>query len=325
MRRIDFVSLKLFIAVADELSLTKAGEREHLSLAAVSKRVSDLESHVGSALLYRQHKGVALTPAGHSLLHHARNLLSNVEQMHADLSEFSSGIKGHVRIQANASATIEYLPDSLSTFKRLAPEVRIDLEERLSAEIVRSVRDGSTDIGIYAGHVDATDLEVFSYRHDILVLVTHSDHPLAGRQAVRMGDTLDYEHICFQQDTALHARLQNTAVDLDRSLRVRIQLRSFEAICRMIHTGMGIGILPLHAIRNHLPTMRIAAVKLDEQWASRELRLCVRSYEALSLIARQMVDHLLVDAPMKASIVATELPMHGLKIEKGQALPPPIR
>lgn len=298
MRRLDFVSLKLFIAVADELSLTKAGEREHLSLAAVSKRISDLESHVGSALLYRQHKGVALTPAGHSLLHHARNLLSNIEQMNADLSEFSSGIKGHVRIQANASATIEYLPDSLSSFKQMSPEIKIDLEERPSAEIVRSVRDGTTDIGIYAGHVEAQDLEVFSYRHDTLVLVIHDDHPLAGRQRVHMGDTLDYEHICFQQDTALHARLQNTAIDLDRSLRVRIQLRSFEAICRMIHAGMGIGILPLHAIRNHLPHMRIATVRLEEPWAARELRLCVRSYESLSVIARQMVDHLLADAPI---------------------------
>lgn len=296
MRRTDFVSLKLFAAVAEELSLTKAGVKEHLSLAAVSKRISDLESHFGCALLYRQHKGVELTPAGQSLLHHARNLMANVEQLHADLSEFSSGVKGHIRIQANASATIEYLPDSLSTFKNTVPEVKIDLEERPSAEIVRSVRDGTTDIGIYAGHVVAQDLQIFSYRRDSLVLVTRKDHPLAKHTTVRMGDTLDYEHICFQQDTALHARLQNTAIDLDRSLRIRIQLRSFEAICRMIHAGMGIGILPQHAIRNHLPTMDIVTVDFDEPWAARELRLCVRSYDALSVIARQMVDHLLTDS-----------------------------
>ncbi|KKX68450.1 LysR family transcriptional regulator [Pseudomonas putida] len=296
MRRIDFVSLRLFVAVAEELSLTRAGVKEHLSLAAVSKRISDLESHIGCALLYRQHKGVALTPAGQSLLHHARNLMANVEQMHADLSEFSSGVKGHVRIQANASATIEYLPDSLSTFTQAFPEVKIDLEERPSAEIVRSVRDGTTDIGIYAGHLDAHDLEVFSYRRDSLVLVTRKDHPLAKQTTVRMADTLDYEHICFQQDTALHARLQNTAIDLDRSLRIRIQLRSFEAICRMIHAGMGIGILPHHAIRNHLPAMDLVTVDFDEPWAARELRLCVRSYDALSVIARQMVDHLLAES-----------------------------
>lgn len=67
---------------------------------------------------------------------------------------YSSGVKGHVRIQANASAPIEYLPLSLTQFKQAFPEVRIDLEERPSAEIVRSVREGNADIGIYAGHVD---------------------------------------------------------------------------------------------------------------------------------------------------------------------------
>ena len=124
-------------------------------------------------------------------------------------------------------------------------------------------------------------------------MVTQAEHPLAGRASVRFEDTLDYEHICFQQDTALHARLQNSAIDLDRSLRVRIQLRSFEAICRMIGAGMGIGILPHHAIQHNLPQMNLSTIAFDEPWAQRELRLCVRSRDALSVIARQMVDHLL--------------------------------
>lgn len=293
MRRFDFYSLRLFVAVAEESSLTKAAERTHLSLAAVSKRMSDMENSFGAALLYRQAKGVTLTPAGHTMLHHARILLRNLEQLQADISEYSSGVKGHVRIQANASATIEYLPQSLTRFKLAFPEVKIDLEERPSAEIVRSVREGTADIGIYAGHVDAEELQVFRYRQDRLVLVTQAEHPLASRASVRFEDTLDYEHICFQQDTALHARLQNSAIDLDRSLRVRIQLRSFEAICRMIDAGMGIGILPHHAIQHNLPQLNLSTIAFDEPWAQRELRLCVRSKDALSVIARQMVDHLL--------------------------------
>lgn len=296
MRRIDFVSLRLFSAVADEMSLTKAGEREHLSVPAVSRRISELESLVGASLFYRRHNGVELTPAGQSLLHHARNILANVEQLHLDLGEFSSGIKGHVRLQANASAMIEFLPESLSSFKASYPAIKIDLDERSSADVVRSVRCGLADIGIYAGHVDAEDLEKFIYRRDSLVLVVPREHALANASAVRMSDTLDFEHICFQQDTALHARMQNTAMDSDRSLRVRIQLRSFEAICRMIHAGMGVGILPHHVISGHLELLDIKAVPLLEQWAQRELKLCVRSYDALSVAAKQMVDHLLTPA-----------------------------
>src|SRR3546814_15401452 len=103
MRRIDFVTLRLFVAIAETRSLTRAAEREHLALAAVSKRVSDLEGQLGVSLLYRQPKGVELTPAGPALLHHARNLLANLHQLDADLSEFSQGVKGTVLIPPNTS------------------------------------------------------------------------------------------------------------------------------------------------------------------------------------------------------------------------------
>lgn len=293
MRRIDFITLKLFIAIADERSLTKAAEREHLALAAVSKRVSDLESQLSITLLYRQPKGVELTPAGHALLHHARNVMDNIEQMNADLSEFSDGVKGHVRIHANTSAVIEFLPEDLSTFTGLHPQVKIDLEERVSSETIRAVREGLTDIGIFAGHVPADDLQVFSYRHDQLVLVTPRDHPLASRACVALRDTVGYDFIGLQQDASLHSLLQHSVHHLGASLRLRIQVRSFEAICRMIHTGMGIGVLPEIAVRTYLPALNVQVVQLSDEWARREMKVAVRSIDALSVTAKQMLEHLI--------------------------------
>ncbi|GGJ91369.1 LysR family transcriptional regulator [Pseudomonas matsuisoli] len=292
MKRVDFVTLRVFVAVADELSLTRAAEREHLALAAVSKRISDLEAQIGSALLYRQHKGVSLTPAGHALLHHSRNVLDNLQQMQADLSEFSEGVKGHVRIHANTSAIIEFLPEDLSAFSQMHPEIKIDLEERVSSEIIRAVREGLTDIGVYAGHVTTDGVQTFPYRWDRLVLVTPRGHALAQHGQVRLRDAMGYDFIGLQQDASLHSLIQHSAHNLGVSLRLRIQVRSFEAICRMIHTGMGLGILPDRAVRTYLPTMDVVAIPIDEPWAERELRLCVRSYETLPVIARQMVDHL---------------------------------
>lgn len=292
MRRIDFTTLKVFIAIADERSLTKAAEREHLALAAVSKRVSDLESQLGINLLYRQPKGVELTPAGHALLHHARTVMDNLEQMSADLSEFSDGVKGHVRIHANTSAVIEFLPEDLSTFTQLHPEVKIDLEERVSSETIRAVREGLTDIGIFAGHIPADDLQVFTYRHDQLVLVTPHDHPLATRSSVALRETVGYDFIGLQQDASLHSLLQHSVHHLGASLRLRIQVRSFEAICRMIHTGMGIGVLPEIAVRTYLPALNVQMVNLTDDWARREIKIAVRSIDALSVTAKQMLEHL---------------------------------
>lgn len=292
MRRIDFVTLRLFVAVADERSLTRAAEREHLALAAVSKRISDLESQLGVSLLYRQPKGVELTPAGHALLHHARNLLDGLQQMDADLSEFSQGVKGHVRIHANTSAVIEFLPEDLSAFARLHPEVKIDLEERVSSDTLRALREGLTDIGIFAGHMPAEDLQVFGYREDSLVLVTPRDHPLASLRAIALRDAAGYDFIGLQQDASLHALLQQSAQQTGTPLRLRIQVRSFEAICRMIHTGMGIGVLPEQVVRNYLPALDVAIVALTDPWARRELKIGVRSLESLSVTARQMLEHL---------------------------------
>ncbi|WP_417662763.1 LysR family transcriptional regulator [Pseudomonas sp.] len=300
MRRIDFTTLKVFIAIADERSLTKAAEREHLALAAVSKRVSDLENQLGINLLYRQPKGVELTPAGHALLHHARTVMDNLEQMSADLSEFSEGVKGHVRIHANTSAVIEFLPEDLSTFTQLHPEVKIDLEERVSSETIRAVREGLTDIGIFAGHVPADDLQVFTYRHDQLVLVTPHDHPLATRSSVALRETVGYDFIGLQQDASLHSLLQHSVHHLGASLRLRIQVRSFEAICRMIHTGMGIGVLPEIAVRTYLPALNVQMVNLTDDWARREIKIAVRSIDGLSVTAKQMLEHL-VSSESRAS------------------------
>ncbi|MBC3345120.1 MULTISPECIES: LysR family transcriptional regulator [Pseudomonas] len=303
MRRIDFVTLKLFVAIADERSLTKAAEREHLALAAVSKRVSDLENQLGIALLYRQPKGVELTPAGHALLHHARNMMDNLAQLNADLSEFSEGVKGHVRLHANTSAVIEFLPEDLSAFTRLHPQVKIDLEERVSSEVIRAVREGLTDIGIFAGHVPADELQVFNYRHDRLVLVTPRAHPLAERSRISLHEAVSYDFIGLQQDASLHGLLQQAARHLGTPLRLRIQVRSFEAICRMIHTGMGIGILPELAVRTYLPALDVQVIALDDPWARRELKIAVRSLEALSMTARQMLEHLMSSEQREASMV----------------------
>ncbi|WP_312512932.1 LysR family transcriptional regulator [Stutzerimonas nitrititolerans] len=292
MRRIDFVTLRLFVAIADERSLTRAAEREHLALAAVSKRVSDLEGQLGVSLLYRQPKGVELTPAGHALLHHARNLLDNLQQLDADLSEFSQGVKGHVRIHANTSAVIEFLPEDLSVFARRHPEVKIDLEERISSDTLRALREGLTDIGIFAGQMPAEDLQVFAYREDRLVLVTPREHPLAARDRIALGEATGFDFIGLQQDASLHALLQQSAQQMGTPLRLRIQVRSFEAICRMIHTGMGVGVLPEQVVRNYLPALDVAIVPLSDPWARRELKIGVRNLDSLSVTARQMLEYL---------------------------------
>ncbi|UYG01639.1 MULTISPECIES: LysR family transcriptional regulator [unclassified Halomonas] len=301
MRRFDFTTLKLFISVADEGRLTAAAEREHLALAAVSKRMSDLEVLVGTTLLYRKPRGVELTPAGHAFLHHARQILDNLERLQAELDEYSEGVKGHVRIHSNTSAIIAFLPQDLSAFCTRYPDIKIDLQERVSSEIITAVRDGLTDVGVFAGHVAAPDLECKPYRQDRLMLVMAADHPLAQREHITFFDALDFDFIGLQQDTSLHSLLLEQAQRTGGALRMRIQVRSFDAICRMIHHGMGIGILPEQTIYRDLRDLRLTSIPLAEPWAQRELVIGMRRYATLSATARHLVDHLTRKVPADAA------------------------
>ena len=290
MRRFDFFTLKLFISVADEGRLTAAAEREHLALAAVSKRMSDLESLVGTTLLYRKPRGVELTPAGQAFLHHARRILDNVERLQAELSEYGEGGRGHVRIHSNTSAIIAFLPQDLSAFSRHYPEIKIDLQDRVSSEIIAAVRDGLTDIGIFAGHVAAPDLQIIPYRRDRLVLVTPDKHPLAERSSIAFNEALAFDFIGLQQDASLQALLFEQANLSGKALRMRIQVRSFDAICRMIHHGMGVGVLPEQTIYRELGDLQLKSIPLNDAWAQRELVIGVRRYATLPVTARHMVD-----------------------------------
>lgn len=292
MRRFDFVTLKLFISVADEGRLTAAAAREHLALAAVSKRISDLETLVGTTLLYRRPRGVELTPAGQAFLHHARRIMDNIERLQAELSEYGEGVRGHVRIHSNTSAIIAFLPQDLSAFSRLYPEIKIDLQERVSSEIIAAVRDGLTDIGIFAGHVAAPDLQQLSYRHDRLVLMTPVDHPLAERESIAFSEALAFDFIGLQQDTSLQSLLNEQANLAGKALRMRIQVRSFDAICRMIHHGMGVGVLPEQTIYRDLGDLQLKSIPLSDSWAQRELVIGMRRYASLHVTARHLVDHL---------------------------------
>lgn len=290
--RFDLISLRLFVAVADELNITRAARREHMVLSAASKRITELEEMIGTPLLYRHARGVTLTPAGSSLVHYSRQVVHTVERMSGELSEYSLGVKGHIRIHANTSAITQFLPEELSEFCVRHNQIKIDLEEQVSGNIIRSVFDGTADIGIFAGNIPAPGLQIFPYHTDKLVVVVPHRHALARRKSVKFEKTLDYDYVGLQSDSSLNTLQMQAAMDLGRSIKMRIQVRSFDGMCRMIQANMGIGILPASAVAPHSLSMGVQSVALDEPWAERQLKICVRDFSALPVIARQLVEHL---------------------------------
>lgn len=293
--RFDLVDLKLFTHIAEAQSLTGGAQRSHLSLAAASTRIKNLEEHVGVKLLSRSSQGVKVTGAGETLLAHARRVLRQLEQLSGDLQEYAAGVKGHVRVFANTTAMSEFLPAVLRTYLVSHPDVTIDMQERLSPDIVRAVQEGMVDIGIVAGNVRTEGLEVMPYRRDRLVLATALSHPLAERNSVDFIDTLDYDFIGLPEASAIHNFLMRAAADLQCALRWRVQVSNFETACRMIEANVGVGVLPETTARRHAKTMALRIVQLNDEWAERKLQVCVADLGALPLFARKLVDLLVED------------------------------
>lgn len=292
-RRLDLTSMQLFVAVCEEGSIARAAQREKLAASAVSKRLSDLEAHVDTALLYRHARGVDLTPAGETFLHHARTVLFNMDRLQVDLDEYAAGIKGHVRVHANISAIVQFLPEDLATFSSAHPHIKIDLQEHVSTDIARAVADGQADLGIAHVTQPLRDLATQPYRKDRLVVVVPAQHPLAQQTAVDFAQTLDYDHVGLHSNSALYLAMRRAATLAGKPLKLRIQVTGLDAMCRMVQAGLGIGLLPDRAfalLGSGMGALR--AVALTDAWAERSLQLVARDFGTLPLTARMLVEHL---------------------------------
>lgn len=286
----DLTDLRLFILIAELNSLTRSAERMNMSLAAISNRIKELETRFGTRLLYRESKGVQLTPAGQTLLHHAQLFMQQVEHLKSDMQQYNNGIKGYIRIFANTTAVTEFMPEILGKFLALHPQVNVALEERLNHDIMRGIQEGTADIGIVAGPVQGDGLEILNFSTDRLVLATALEHPLAGASALPFTDTLEYEHVGLHEGSTLHHFLSKIVTENGQRLKLRIQVRSFEAMCRMIETNVGIGVMPLSAAQRHQQTMQLSIVELRDPWSVRERSMVFQDIGSLSPHARSLVD-----------------------------------
>ncbi|SDW39200.1 transcriptional regulator, LysR family [Variovorax sp. YR634] len=305
-RRIDLTSLQLFVAVCELGSIGRAAEREFIAASAISKRLSDLEATLGTTLLYRHARGVDLTPAGESLLHHARSVLYSLEKMQGELSEYADGVRGHVRVHANISAIVQFLPEDLGVFTRAHEAIKIDLEEHLSSEVIRAVQEGAADLGVCHVAGGVGELQSLSYRHDRLALIVPTGHALAAQGAIDFVDSLDFDHVGLHTNSSIYVAMHEAALDAGRSIKLRIHVTGLDAMCRMIENGLGIGVMPQRAfelMQNGIGR-GLVSVALNDAWAAREIRLVARDFSTLPVAARSLVNHLHAAADATEQIAA---------------------
>jgi DNA-binding transcriptional LysR family regulator len=289
LSRFDLVSLRLFVAVVDAGSLTAGAERLRISLAAASKRIADLEQHCGSALLQRGQRGVSATPNGQALHRHAIEVIARLEQLALAVDDFESGASGRLRLWANPSAFAGFLPRVLADYAQRHPQVRIDLEDSLSEDGIRAVQKGIAELAIIGDNVPCEGLETFVCNVDRLVLLAPPGHALAAEPDVPVQRVFDHDLVTLPRTASLTRKITAAADAVGRIPRIRVQVRSFDAMCRMVGCGMGLAVLPRAAAQVYAHALGLAIVSLQGLEVERRLLVAMRRREQLSAEALALV------------------------------------
>ncbi|HLZ65454.1 MAG TPA: LysR family transcriptional regulator [Aliidongia sp.] len=288
----DLIDLRLFLHVAEAGSITAGAARSGLALASASARVRGMEEQAGVPLLERGRRGVEPTPAGQTLLHHARLVTGQMERMRGELGEYARGLKGHVRLMANTAAAAEHLPEILARFLAANPSVDVDLDERPSPEVAQAVAEGLAEVGIAADHANLSGLVAMPFRTDRLMLVVPRGHPLAGRGRIAFAEALGNELVGLSGDSALGGHLAEHAARTGALMRTRVRVRGLDAACRMVALGAGVAVIPEAAARRWQKAGALALVPLEDPWAERRLVVVVRRLDTLPSHARRLAEHL---------------------------------
>lgn len=297
MRDLDLTTLRLFVAVCDTRNIARAGERANLVGSAISKRLAQLENTVGTPLLMRRRRGVVPTAAGETLLEHARTLMANMDRIERDMAGYAGGTRGHVRIMASASVLAESLADDVASFLKVPAhrDIRVDMEERLSPEVVRSIREGSASVGICWDAADTEGLQTVPYREDRLAIIAHPDHPAAtgaDGTPVMFERMLEHEHVGMPTLSAVGLTLQRAAALAGRPLVYRVLVSNFDAALRVVRANLAISVVPVEVAQPFADAYGLRVMPLADAWATRSFAICFRDTQTLPPAAGLLVDHL---------------------------------
>ncbi|MFM0128443.1 LysR family transcriptional regulator [Paraburkholderia sediminicola] len=292
LKKLDLTSLRLFVAVCQEQNIARAAEREFIASSAVSRRIAEIEALIGLPVIQRQSRGITVTPVGETVLRYALTIIGNIEQMSAELSRFSSGAKGRVRVVANLSSIVQFLPEDVAAFGRGFPEVSIELEEENSADVLRIVDEHGADFGICNPVAGSEAFEQVPYREDRLAVLVPGGHRLAAASRVAFDELLDESFVGLRSESALTKLLAQQAASAGRQIDVKIRVSSLDALCRMVHAGLGIAIVPEQVGLLYVNALDVRLLSLSDAWAVRHLIMIFRSRDQLSASAAALVGFL---------------------------------
>ena len=292
--RYNLITLDLFLCASKNKSLVKAAKEKNIVVSAVSKRILDLEKSVGVNLFYRKKTGVELTPAGLEMQKHCNKIFNSINIMDESIKEYSLVSSGIVRVTANLSSITQFLPEDLATFSKNFPKIKIKLKEKTSSEVISSVKESLSDIGVFSEHVENTErLKIIVYKNDTLVLVIPENHPLVSKSTVKIEDFIEFEMVGLEKGSSLQAMIDKQVQKQNLKIKKKLETVSFEGIRGMVEAGLGISVLPTGAIKPYLKSSKLKIIKIDEEWAKRSIKIAIKNDDSIGKAGALLLNHLI--------------------------------
>ncbi len=290
IRQTDLFTLRLFLSAVEEQQIGRAALRENIAASTATKRIQDFEEIAGVPLLERTPKGVVATAAGEVIARYIRKLFADMDDMRAEITAFSEGLRGEVFVASARSIFVPLLVRELGAFVRDFPQVDLVLRELENTAIVQAVAQGNADIGVFAvaADLDLSGVHAHPYRTDRMVAVVPEAHALAGRSSVSFEDLMTEDLIVV---LAMQTAFAKAARRLGREYKPKYSVRSPGVAISLAQARMGVTVQPECEV-TQVRLDGVVAIPMTDTWARRIVQIATPRDRTLNPAARALLEQL---------------------------------
>jgi len=299
--KLEVRHLRLVLAIAEEKTVTRAGERLHLTQSALSHQLRDIEDRLGLDLFHRTGRRLVLTDAGKRVLEASRGILSDLGELEQELAQFAQSRRGTVRLSTECYTCYHWLPRVLTRFRASHDGIDVRIVPEATRKPIEALRDGILDVAIITGEPTEIGLESTVLFRDELVLVVSPTHRLARRKRIMPAD-LESEHLilyCSPEESSFYNEYLAVSGVTPKAIS-EIQLT--EAIVSMVKEGLGVAALARWAVAPEVSEGKVVAIPFSGSFA-REWRAAYRSRGRVPAHVKAFVDALAGD-PLRSEFPA---------------------
>jgi LysR family transcriptional regulator, low CO2-responsive transcriptional regulator len=285
----DFDQLDTFLEVARHSSFSRAAEKRFRTQPAISSQIRALEEEVGAKLFDRSGGKVALTGAGKLFQQYAEQILDARKSMLRTVAEMERVPRGEIVVGANEGTCLHILPEVFAEFRKLYPEVGVQISRLERAKILESIIDNSVDFGVMSAPVDDRRLTVVNIHRDELVIIVPPANPLSRHKQAAIADVAHFPLLLPKI-----GRTRDSLDDLfhERRLKPRIamELDSSELLKRFVAANVGVGFIARSNVLEDVKAGVLVAISMADASIRRDLALVFRKDKALSRAALAFIE-----------------------------------